>query len=116
MSEGMDDGKRMGFWWHKQPAAGFYCIYRKRATENTSSCGLPDCPGIKASPSYERFITSKGLSAAANVSCVATLPPSIPDRVPSEPSMQWLCRNGPLLTFFFVVAGKRRRSPGTPQC
>ena len=38
--------KGMGFWWHKQPAQGFYCIYRKRASENSSSCGLPDCPGI----------------------------------------------------------------------
>ena len=38
--------KGMGFWWHKQPAQGFYCIYRKRKSENSSSCGLPDCPGI----------------------------------------------------------------------
>jgi hypothetical protein len=38
--------KAQGFWFHKQPAAGFYCIYRKRSSENTSSAGLPDCPGI----------------------------------------------------------------------
>jgi hypothetical protein len=38
--------KASGFWFHKQPADGFYCIYRKRSTENTSSAGLPDCPGI----------------------------------------------------------------------
>ena len=40
--------KASGFWFHKQPADGFYCIYRKRSTENTSSAGLPDCPGITA--------------------------------------------------------------------
>ena len=45
MSAGQNS-KSMGFWWHKQPADGFYCIYRKRDTENVSSCGLPDCPGI----------------------------------------------------------------------
>ena len=45
MSDGMNS-KSMGFWWHKEPADGFYCIYRKRATENVSSCGLPDCPNI----------------------------------------------------------------------
>ncbi len=42
----MDSSLAMGFWWHKQPADGFYCIYRKRSTENVSSCGLPDCPNI----------------------------------------------------------------------
>jgi hypothetical protein len=46
MMDGMDTQKQMGFWWHKQPAEGFYCIYRKRDTENISSCGLPDCPDI----------------------------------------------------------------------
>eukprot|EP01043_Picozoa_sp_COSAG02_P104116 COSAG02_NODE_40108_length_409_cov_0.822581_2_plen_69_part_01 len=25
----MDSSLAMGFWWHKQPADGFYCIYRK---------------------------------------------------------------------------------------
>ena len=44
VSSGMNS-KSMGFWWHKQPKDGFYCIYRKRDTENVSSCGLPDCPG-----------------------------------------------------------------------
>jgi len=38
----------MSFFWHKEPIDGFYCIYRKRSTENVSSCGLPDCPGITA--------------------------------------------------------------------
>lgn len=38
----------MNFYFHKEPADGFYCIYRKRSTENTSSCGLPDCPNITA--------------------------------------------------------------------
>jgi hypothetical protein len=46
MSAGMDNGKSMGFWWHKQPLDGFYCIYRKRDSEKVSSCGLPDCPNI----------------------------------------------------------------------
>lgn len=45
MSTGMNS-RSMGFWWHKQPLDGFYCIYRKRDSENTSSCGLPDCPNI----------------------------------------------------------------------
>lgn len=34
------------FYWHSEPAGGRYCIYRKRANESTSSCGLPDCPNI----------------------------------------------------------------------
>ena len=38
----------MGFWWHTKPLPGFYCIYRKRRTENVSSCGLPDCPDIES--------------------------------------------------------------------
>jgi len=46
MSSSMDTSINMGFWWHKQPREGFYCIYRKRSTENVSSCGLPDCPNI----------------------------------------------------------------------
>ena len=46
MAVGMNGTAQMRFWWHKEPADGFYCIYRKRATEAVSSCGLPDCPGI----------------------------------------------------------------------
>ena len=46
MSEGMDRALAMNFWFHKEPLDGFYCIYRKRDSENTSSCGLPDCPRI----------------------------------------------------------------------
>jgi hypothetical protein len=42
----MDLKQAMNFHWHKEPEDGFYCIYRKRDSENASSCGLPDCPGI----------------------------------------------------------------------
>ena len=38
----------MSFYYHSEPASGFYCIYRKRSNESVSSCGLPDCPNITA--------------------------------------------------------------------
>ena len=62
MAKGMDTAKQMGFWWHKQPEGGFYCIYRKRSTENTSSCGLPDCPGITATLTrHAKMLTGAGV-------------------------------------------------------
>jgi hypothetical protein len=61
-SAGFDNARRMGFWWHKQPADGFYCIYRKRASENASSCGLPDCPNITATLTrHAKMLTDAGV-------------------------------------------------------
>lgn len=48
MRDGWNASLSMDFYYHKQPENGFYCIYRKRANESVSSCGLPDCPGITA--------------------------------------------------------------------
>ena len=54
--------KAQSFWFHKQPADGFYCIYRKRSTENTSSAGLPDCPGITETLTrHARLLTDVGV-------------------------------------------------------
>jgi hypothetical protein len=54
--------KAQGFWFHKQPAGGFYCIYRKRSTENTSSAGLPDCPGITETLTrHAKLLTAAGV-------------------------------------------------------
>ena len=51
-----------GFRWHKEPLGGFYCIYRKRSTEHTSSCGLPDCPGITATLTrHAKMLTGAGV-------------------------------------------------------
>lgn len=46
MRTGWNGSLSMNFYFHKQPTNGFYCIYRKRANESVSSCGLPDCPNI----------------------------------------------------------------------
>ena len=63
MSAGFNESRRMGFWFHKQPKDGFYCIYRKRGTENVSSCGLPDCPNIeKTAERHARHLDDAGVS------------------------------------------------------
>jgi hypothetical protein len=55
----------MGFWWHKQPAAGSYCIYRKRSTENVSSCGLPNCPNIAQTLArHAKMLTDVGVDVS----------------------------------------------------
>eukprot|EP00937_MAST-01D_sp_MAST-1D-sp2_P006155 g6155.t1 len=43
-----DASKAAGFQFHKQPQDGFYCIYRKRATDTHGATGLRDCRNISA--------------------------------------------------------------------
>ena len=45
------------FYWHKEPADGFYCIYRKRPSED-EGC-LPDCPNITATLTRHATILSE---------------------------------------------------------
>ena len=46
MSQGIDLGVAMGFYHHKEPTDGFYCIYRKRASEIKGV--VPDCLNISS--------------------------------------------------------------------
>lgn len=46
MAAGIDLGTAMNFYFHKEPADGFYCIYRKRTNEAKGP--IPDCSNITA--------------------------------------------------------------------
>lgn len=43
---GVDESVSMNFYFHKEPADGFYCIYRKRDGESAGP--IPDCANITA--------------------------------------------------------------------
>lgn len=60
MQKGMNTSRGMGFYWHKQPKEGFYCIYRARPGETNPP--LPDCPGITATLTrHAAMLTSVGV-------------------------------------------------------
>ena len=54
-----------GFHFHKKPLQGFYCIYRKRATDAHGATGLRDCRDISSTTARHAAVLS-----AANISFI----------------------------------------------
>ena len=60
-----DTNVAQGFHFHKEPQQGFYCIYRKRATDAHGATGLRDCRDIPGTAARHAAMLS-----AANISFV----------------------------------------------
>ena len=51
-----------GFQFHKEPLDGFYCMYRKRASDAHGATGLRDCRNISATAArHAQMLTSAGI-------------------------------------------------------
>jgi hypothetical protein len=81
MAAGIDLDVAMGFFHHKQPLDGFYCIYRKRANESKGI--VPDCLNISSTLSRHANMLDRN-----NVSFVVVDSTNIVDSSPLADVLQ----------------------------